>query len=70
MNLAESQELQALYYNKHIKKHSYRHRKSVWLNNKQIKIQKNPKFEHRYLAFFEILEVVKMQVYKLLLSAK
>ena len=40
MNLTESQELQTLYHNKHIKERIYRLGKSVWLSGKHIKLNK------------------------------
>ena len=70
VNLTESQKLQTLYHNKHVKKRIYRPRKSVWLSSKHIKTKQNPKLEHKYLRFFEIVEAVGKQAYKLKLPAK
>ena len=57
-NLAESQELQAVYYNKYVKKHLFRLRESVRFNGKHIKTNQNQNLEHKYLDLFEILEAV------------
>ena len=68
--LAESQELQTLYHNKHVKEQSYQPGKSVWLSGKHIKTKKNPTLEHKYLSPFEVVEAVEKQAYKLKLPAK
>ncbi len=70
VNLTESQELQALYHNKHVKERTYRPGDSVWLSRKHIETKKNPKLEHKYLGPFKILEAVEKQAYKLKLPAK
>ena len=70
VNLTESQQLQALYHNKHVKERTYWPVDSVWLNGKHIKTKKNPKLEHKYLGPFEILKAVEKQAYKLNLPAK
>lgn len=69
-NLADSQELQMLDHNKHVKERSYRLGESVWLSVKHIKTKRNPKLEHKYLCPFGILEAVRKQAYKLKLPAK
>lgn len=70
VNLTESQELQTIYHNKHVKERRYRHRESVCLSGKHITTKRNPKLEHKYLGPFEILEAVERQAYKLKLPAK
>ncbi len=58
VNLTESQKLQALYHNKHVKERIYRLEDSVWLSGKNIKTKRNPKLEHKYFGPFEILKAV------------
>ncbi len=70
VNLTESQELQALYHNKHARVRTYRPRDFVWLSGKHIKTKKSFKLEHKYLGRFEIWEAVGKQTYKLKLPAK
>ena len=70
VNLTESQELQTLYYNKHVKECTYRLGESVWLNAKHIKTKQNPKLEHKYLGPYEVVEAVGKQAYRLKLPAK
>ena len=55
VNLVESQALQALYHNKHVKKHSFRLSESVKLSGKYIKTKRNPNLDYKYLGLFEIL---------------
>ena len=59
-----------LYHNKYIKKQSYRPGYSVWWSGKQIRTKKNPKFEHKYLGPFKVVETVGKQEYKFKLPAK
>lgn len=69
-NLAKSQELQILYYNKYVKKRTYRPEESIWLRRKHIKTKRNPKLEHKYLGPLEIVEADRNQAYKLKLLVK
>ena len=69
-NLAESQELQNLYHNKHVKERTYRPGESVRFSGKHVKTKRNPKLEHKYLGPFEILEAVGKQAYRLKLPPK
>lgn len=50
VNLTESQELQTIYHNKHVKERTYRPGESVWLSGKHIKTKRKPKLEHKYLG--------------------
>lgn len=70
MNLAKSQELQIHYLKKFVKKRLYCLEKSLWLRIKYINIKQDPKLEYKYLIFFEIIEIVKSQAYKLELTSK
>ena len=70
MNLTESQELQTLYHNKHMKERSYRSGESVWLSEKHVKIKRNSKLEHKYLGPFEMVEAVGKYAYRLKLPRK
>ncbi len=58
VKLTESQALQALYHNKHVKKRNCWPGNSVWLSGKYIKTKKNPQLKHKYLDPFEILKAV------------
>lgn len=70
VNLAESQKLQTIYYNKHVEKLSYGPEKFVRFIAYHIKTKQNPKLENKYLGSFQIVKAVWNQVYKLKLHAK
>lgn len=69
-NLAKSQELQILQYNKHVKKRIYQSEKSVWLRENYIKTKQNFKLEYKYLGRFKIVKTVENNTYRLKFSVQ
>lgn len=69
-SLAKLQELQTLYYNKHIKEYIYWPRKIGQLSGKHIKTKQNFRLENKYHSFFEIVEIIENQAYRLKLLVK
>lgn len=70
MNLTKSKKLQIVYYNKYIKKCSYRLRKSIQFSDKHIKTKRKLKLKYKYLGLFQIFKVVGKQAYRLKLHMK
>ena len=69
-NLFYTQKLQKRAYNKGVKTRSYNSSNKVWLNSKYIKTKQNRKLEAKFFGLFQVLYLVKKQVYKLELLKK
>ena len=69
-NLHHAQEFQKRAYNKGVKPRSYALGDKVWLNSKYIKTKHNRKLEAKFFGLFQVLHLVRKQVYKLKLPRK
>ncbi len=69
-NFLLTQELQKKVHDKRVKSRSYAPGKKVWLNSKYIKTKRNKKLESKFFGPFQVLHVVRKQVYKLELPTK
>ena len=69
-NLYHAQKLQKRAYNKGVKSQSYISDNKVWLNSKYIKTKQNQKLEAKFFGPFQMLHLIRKQVYKLELPRK
>ena len=69
-NFYHAQKLQTQAHDKGVKSRSYVLDEKVWLNSKYIKTKRNQKLEVKFFRPFQVLYLVKKQVYKLELSKK
>ena len=69
-NLHHAQKLQKRAYDKGVKPRSYAPNDKIWLNSKYIKTKQNRKLEAKFFGPFQVLHLVRKQVYKLELPRK
>lgn len=69
-NLHHAQKVQKYYLDKYAKPKNYTPKDKVWLNSKYINTKSNSKLKFKFFGLFQVLHLVKKQVYKLKLPKR